>query len=524
MEKQRRIPVVIGVGDIKNASKTTEDAAEPLQLILQAVEMAIKDSEVSSQAVNQLRSSIDSVDVVRTWTWPYPDLPGSIAERLGVQPKHKFYSDNGGNSPCKLFDEAARRVALGQSNVALVTGGEALASLEAFAREKKMPPPGWTQPDEAVTGVFSVKNMKLKENLGSIHSIGLPVQIYPLYENGFRARRSQSLQDNHRESAELYGEFARVAEKNPLAWSYGKPAETPQSIGTVTKRNRLICSPYPLLMNAFNTVNLAAACLITSTEFARKLGVPESRWIYPLAGAGTADSSNFWERPNFYSSPSISRSLDTALDLSGLQKEDIDIFDFYSCFPIVPKLACQHLGLPIVNPPKPITLLGGLTSFGGAGNNYSMHAITAMVHQLRQASGRPHHGLVLANGGVLSYQHVVVLSSQPRKHGSPYPSEKALPDVLTDMDVPVVDSQAEGEAVVETYTVEYSRDGTPLRAYVVGLLKSNNHRFIANHGDENTLTQLCNISEEPIGRTGYVRSDSDKKERNLFSFERVRKL
>ncbi len=46
----------------------------------------------------------------------------------------------------------------------------------------------------------------------------------------------------------------------------------------------------------------------------------------------------------------------------------------YSCFPIVPKLACQHLGLPILDSPKPITLLGGLTSFGGAGNNYSLHA------------------------------------------------------------------------------------------------------------------------------------------------------
>lgn len=45
----------------------------------------------------------------------------------------------------------------------------------------------------------------------------------------------------------------------------------------------------------------------------------------------------------------------------------------YSCFPIVPKLACQHLGLSITKPEKPITVLGGLTSFGGAGNNYTMH-------------------------------------------------------------------------------------------------------------------------------------------------------
>jgi hypothetical protein len=46
----------------------------------------------------------------------------------------------------------------------------------------------------------------------------------------------------------------------------------------------------PLLMNAFNNVNLAAAALLTSTEFARELGIPESKWIYPLGGAGTRDS------------------------------------------------------------------------------------------------------------------------------------------------------------------------------------------------------------------------------------------
>lgn len=80
-----------------------------------------------------------------------------------------------------------------------------------------------------------------------------------------------------------------------------------------------------------------------------------------------------WERPNFYSSPSISRSLDASIQVSGLTKDEIDLYDFYSCFPIVPKLASAHLGLPITKGSKPVTLLGGLTSFGGAGNSYSMH-------------------------------------------------------------------------------------------------------------------------------------------------------
>lgn len=44
-------------------------------------------------------------------------------------------------------------------------------------------------------------------------------------------------------------------------------------------------------MNAFNSVNLAAACVLTTSEYAKELGIPESRWIYPLGGAGTADDN-----------------------------------------------------------------------------------------------------------------------------------------------------------------------------------------------------------------------------------------
>jgi len=125
-------PIIIGVGDIKNRSQKPEDAIEPAQLMLSAIQTALSDTSLPSSAVSRLKSSIDSIDVVRTWTWPYPDLPGLLAEKLGVSAslKHKLYSEHGGNSPGKLFDEAARRVAQGGVKVAVVTGGEALASRE----------------------------------------------------------------------------------------------------------------------------------------------------------------------------------------------------------------------------------------------------------------------------------------------------------------------------------------------------------------------------------------------------------
>lgn len=80
-------------------------------------------------------------------------------------------------------------------------------------------------------------------DLGTLHSIGLPIQVYPLYEAGFRALRQQTYAENHRESAELYANFAEIAAKNPLSWNYGKPADTASTIGTVSKKNRMICSP-----------------------------------------------------------------------------------------------------------------------------------------------------------------------------------------------------------------------------------------------------------------------------------------
>lgn len=121
-------PVIIGVADVKNK---TNEHKEPATLMLEAIELALADTGAARG--QQLRSQIDSVDVVRTWTWPYADLPGLLAEnlRLKTRPKWMRYTEtHGGNQPALLVDEAAGRIARGETNVAVVTGGEALASCE----------------------------------------------------------------------------------------------------------------------------------------------------------------------------------------------------------------------------------------------------------------------------------------------------------------------------------------------------------------------------------------------------------
>ena len=155
-----------------------------------------------------------------------------------------------------------------------------------------------------------------------------------------------------------------------------------------------------------------------------------------------------------------------------------------------------------------------------------------MTRQLRKGNGKI--GLVLANGGLVTYQAAICLSSSPRRDGLPYPDINPLPEIVADVQKPTVDEQAEGDAVIEvsilihltmprtfivntaqTYTVEFNRDSSPLRGFVVGRLKSNGHRFIANHSDEATLKQLCSQNVEPIGRSGKVKTGQDG--RNMFA-------
>lgn len=276
-------PIIIGVGDFINRSKRIDDALEPLELMLKAISEALQDTGLDERSLAELRSAIDSLDVVRTWTWPYPDLPGLLAERLEIDPRRKHYSPHGGNQPAVVFDDAARRIARGESRVTVLTGGEALAScgfhslppfaafltkslshprpVSTYALKKQLPPPGWTPLNESVNDVFSPTTRELKPgalpgawtakssddnqcaDLGAKHHIGNPIHVYPLYENGFRASRGQSLQANNQESAELYAQFAKVAERNGFAWNYGKKGASAEEIGTVSGRNRMICHP-----------------------------------------------------------------------------------------------------------------------------------------------------------------------------------------------------------------------------------------------------------------------------------------
>ena len=76
-----------------------------------------------------------------------------------------------------------------------------------------------------------------------------------------------------------------------------------------------------------------------------------------------------------------------------------------------------------------------------------LQAITEMARRLRQGHAR--NGLILANGGTVTYQHAICLSSRPRKDGQDYPHNNPLPQKITDVIVPRILDIANGDAVIE---------------------------------------------------------------------------
>jgi acetyl-CoA C-acetyltransferase len=474
--------VIVGVGQLRsNRDKTLAGAREPLDLIVEALTRAAEDSGVGTS----LLSSIDALSVVNVNSWHYADLPAMIASAVDAHPAHAEHSTSGGNQPVKLLDEAAARIARGTSRVAAICGGEAMASLSAFASAGCTP--RWsTEPG----GRKTVPESEFATERMIRYGLTYPVRSYPLYENGLRAHLGQDFATAQASSGQIYSEFSRVATGNPAAWD--QVERTADEITTVTERNRYICYPYPLLMNAQPKVDQAAALIVTSLGVARAMGIADDKLVYVWGGAGAADCADIYERVDYTHSPAMDAVFASTLKAAGLASEELDLVDLYSCFPIVPKLASISLGLP---ESTPLSVTGGLNSFGGPASNYSTHGLVASVQRLRERGGR---GLVYGNGELLTKHHAVLLSDAPHVAGY---IGVAVREEDYAADGPTVLDSYSGPGVIETFTVEFARDGQPVRAWIIGRTP-NRDRFPAWSVDPAQLAALVDPRREPIGRAG----------------------
>jgi acetyl-CoA C-acetyltransferase len=272
----------------------------------------------------------------------------------------------------------------------------------------------------------------------------------------------------------------------------------------VSESNRWICFPYPKLMNAIIEVDQAAALVVMSEAEADRLGVPASKRVAFLGGAKAADAWTPTERPDFVSSAGYRAACKRALELAAVGLGEIDCFDFYSCFPSAVELATQELGYSL-DDPRGLTLTGGLAHHGGPGNDYSMHALANAVDHLRESDARTAY--VSALGGYGTKHAVSILSTDPeRAAGASRMGEELelAPELVTG---PECVDQPDGPGRIETYTVQFERDGSPQHGILVVRL-DDGRRSVA-HVDPSPEAFARLVESEGVGLRGVARPGGD---------------
>ena len=417
-----------------------------------------------------------------------------MAGRIAAAPARAVLEVSGGQSPQHLVNEFARVIAAGDSEVTLIFGSEAISTAEHFAREQDRP--DFTEHAEGSLEDrgFGLSGMMSRHQ--AAHGLtGAPSQ-YALIDNARRARLGQTREEYAAAMGALFAPFTAVAAANPHA---SAPVQRGAAeLVTPTEANRPIADPYTRYIVAREKVNQGAAVLLMSVAAARRLGIPEDRWVF-LPGHADVRDRDLLDRADMSAGPASVLAVRHALDVAGIGLGEVSAIDLYSCFPAPVFNICDGLGLA-GDDPRGLTLTGGLPFFGGAGNNYSMHAIAEAVQRARSAPGS--YALVGANGGVMTKYSAGIYSTRPAAW---VPDDSAgLQAEVDGWAAPEQAHVADGPAVIETYTVKHARDGRRT-GIVIGRLRRDGRRFIAR-GDDPDLFDLLTTAKEPIGQPVHVRS------------------
>ncbi|GAA2343079.1 hypothetical protein GCM10009854_19810 [Saccharopolyspora halophila] len=485
-------PVLVGAGQF------SERIDESGYRALPAVELAAAAAReaLSDTGVEHLAGEIDVVAGTRQFEnsdpfTPAPhgrsdNFPRSVASRIGADPERAILPVTGGQSPQQLVNELAGAIAGGSHRVALICGADAVSTQQHLLKSGR-------QADftERIDGQLEDRGHGLEgivTRMIALHGLVEPASQYALAENARRARLGASRTEYARAMAELLAPFSRVAAANPHAAS--PVARSVEELAEPSAANRPIAEPYLRYACARDKVNQGAALLLMSAGAARRLGIDPRKWVF-LAGCADLREQELLKRADLSTGPASALAVRHALELAGIGLDELTTIDLYSCFPIAVFNICDALGLA-PDDPRGLTVTGGLPFFGGAGNNYSMHAIAETAQRLRARPGS--FGLVGANGGIQSKYSTGLYASTPVPWREPRNAE-----LQAEIDSEPVVAQAEradGPARIETFTVRHGSE----QGVVVGRLQRDGRRFIA------TADPALLANDQPIGERVHVRS------------------
>jgi hypothetical protein len=190
-------------------------------------------------------------------------------------------------------------------------------------------------------------------------------------------------------------------------------------------------------------------------------------------------------------------------ELAHANNSEIDATELYSCFPCVPKMTRRVLGMDDDAVP---TVTGGLSFFGAPLNNYMTHATCAMVRHLR--AGHASLGLLYGQGEFVTKHHALLVSRNP-----PVAALNTNYNLQAEVDrrrgvVPALVNEYDGQAVVETHTVIYDREGAGLHGIVIART-TDGDRIMARAVHTDSIKMLTDATRSPIGLTGGVSPSND---------------
>lgn len=464
-----RTPILVGGGQLNQR----DEPVEPVDMIVQAARLA----EVDAGAPG-LAAHAESIRIVGMLSWRYQDPGRLVGERLGAPVRHTVYTGNGGSHSQALVNDAAEDIASGRCDVVIVGGAEAWRTRMALRAQGEKP--DWTVQGEDVRPTETRPDVAMRDDAEIRAGLDRPVYIYPLFEQAIRIGLGRTSDEHRAEIARLWSRFSEVAERNPAAWNRRRFAA--EEIESPSASNRMISWPYTKLMVSNNNVEQAAAVIVCSVEAARRYGVPEDRWVFLRAGSEASDTDQIAARPRLDGSPAIRAAASAVLELARASVEDLGPIDLYSCFPSAVQVAAREIGLPVDDPNRPLTVTGGLTFAGGPWNNYSTHAIAAMIGEVRRTQQL---GLVTANSGYLTKHSLGIYAPTP---GEGFRRKSAQADAEREPQVRVATTYT-GGAQLESWTVAHDRDGQPERA-MASMRTPDGSRTLAHSEDVDIAKRL----------------------------------
>ncbi len=511
-----RTPILVGAGQCVVRDEFQEgqaaDIPSPADLAGRAARQALDDA-LSCEAlaphidcIATTRLTDDSASFMKRPFGGPDNVPRAVGKRIGADPSRAIYSVPGGQSPQRLISELAQAIRAGDHELCLVAGAEATrATRQALRLGLEV---DW---NEEVGGSLEDRgygdHMMTKEEMR--HGAFMPPFAYSFLEHALRASLGRTREEHVSAMARLFSALSQVAARHPIAQF--PEARSVEFLSTPSQENYPLTDPYLKWFVAQDAVNQGAAVVLTSVAWAREKGIPAEKWIY-LHGIGDADDGPWSERADLSRSFPLKLAAKRALEMAGVDSDAVGHFDLYSCFPCAVFAACEALGLN-AGDERGLTVTGGLPFFGGAGNNYSLHAIATMMERLRQ--DRASYGLVSANGGFLSKQSVAVYSARVPEGAW---LEAAGGDLQEDVKAAgrvAVAVQPQGAGEIESYTIVYHK-GRPARGIVLGRLAASDQRFLAVTAPEDRETVQAMVAQDPLRRPVTV-TPGEKENRFVLS-------